>query len=342
MRAHEPGIEPDFTEWVDLASERLGGVVLAANDDFFAAKENLIKDGPPVWREGEYTDRGKWMDGWETRRRRDPGHDWCVLRLGASGVVLGAVVDTRHFRGNAPEACAVEACETDPSATPADLERGPAWFDLVPRAALRPDAENRFEISERRRVTHVRLRIYPDGGVARLRLYGVGVPDWDALARRGSEIDLAAAENGGAVLAASDMFFGSRHNLILPGDPIGMRDGWETRRRRGPGHDWTILHLGRPGVLRRACVDTRFFKGNAPGSCSIEVCEAEGATVASLTGGGISWKELLPKTPLTPDTLHEFDDLRPCGRVTDARLNIYPDGGVARVRLFGTVGPERP
>ena len=323
----------DFRDLVDLASERLGGAALAANDEFFAPKDNLVKAAAPVFREGEYTDRGKWMDGWETRRRREEGYDWCVVRLGLPGVIRGLVVDTAYFKGNFPQACSVEACEAaghpDAAALSGTQTR---WAEILPRSELAGDAENAFAVADDRRFTHVRLNIYPDGGVARLRVFGLVVPDWARLLQAGGEVDLAGVENGGLVLSASDMFFGSRHNLILPGRGRDMSDGWETRRRRGPGHDWAIVRLGRAGVIHRVEVDTAHFKGNAPGSCSIEVVNAPGAEAEKLS----DWRELLPRTPLQPHTLHRFEDeLLRVGEASHARLNIFPDGGVSRLRLFG-------
>jgi allantoicase len=328
----------DFTDLVDLASERLGGAVLAANDEFFAPKENLLKAAVPVWKEGEYTDVGKWMDGWETRRRREPGYDWCLVRLGLPGIPRGVVVDTSYFRGNYPESCSIEACTVDGHPGPEELLAA-TWTEILPRSPLQGNSQNRFAIeTQGGRVTHLRLNIYPDGGVARLRVHGEVAPDWPRILRRRSEIDLAGMENGGTVLSCSDMFFGNRHNLIVPGPSHGMHDGWETKRRRGPGYDWAIVRLGTRAALQRAEVDTSHFKGNAPGSCSIEACDASGASaeqlaVESFTG----WREILPQTPLRPHTRHLFDDLAAVGPVTHARLNIYPDGGVARLRLFGTV-----
>jgi allantoicase len=323
----------DFTELIDLASERLGGSAVAANDEFFAPKENLVKASRPVFLENEYTDRGKWMDGWETRRRREPGHDWCVVRLGLAGVIRGVGVDTAFFRGNFPESCSIEAAEAAGDPADADFESACfGWTEILPRSSLRGDAENLFPIGSDRRFTHVKLHIYPDGGVARLRVYGQVVPDLHRLPRDG-EIDLAALENGGLVLAASDMFFGARHNLILPGPPRGMHDGWETRRRRGPGHDWAIVQLGLPGVVRRVEVDTTWFKGNAPGSCSVEVLEA-----GDPLSDEAEWREVLRETPLRPDAVHRFEkEVRAAPAATHARLNVYPDGGVARLRLYGTV-----
>jgi allantoicase len=333
----------DFRELLDLASARVGGRVLAANDEFFAPKENLLKPEEPVFLPGEYTDRGKWMDGWETRRRREPGHDWCLVRLGLPGSIAGVVVDTRHFKGNFPESFSLEACalEGDPGA---EQEMGEAsWTEILPQSRLSGDAENPFRVADSRRFSHLRLNIFPDGGVARLRVYGRAHPDRARLAAA-EEVDLAAAENGGLVVAASDMFFGSRHNLILPGAPTGMHDGWETRRRRGPGYDWAIVRLGLPGRIRRVSVDTTHFKGNAPGSCSIDVSEAPEETELSalLSSEETSWRELLPRVPLKPHAMHEFaEELRTDGGpATHARLNIHPDGGVARLRLWGAIaGP---
>lgn len=332
----------DFTDLVDLASERLGGAVLSANDEFFAPKENLLKAGEAVWREGEYTDVGKWMDGWETRRRREPGYDWCLVRLGLPGAPRGVVVDTSHFRGNYPESCSLEACAVEGHPGPEEL-LGAAWTEILPRSPLQGNTKNRFPIEKDLdrmggRVTHLRFNIYPDGGVARLRVHGDVLADWPRLLRRRGEIDLAGVENGGAVLACSDMFFGNRHNLILPGPSLGMHDGWETKRRRGPGHDWAIVRLATRASLDRAEVDTSHFKGNAPGSCSIEACDAAGVPAEQLAADGFGgWREVLPRTPLRPHTRHLFDELAAAGPFTHARLNIHPDGGVARLRLFGTV-----
>lgn len=317
-----------FLDLVDLAAERFGATVVAANDEFFAPKERLIASEPPSWREGEYTERGKWMDGWETRRRREPGHDWCIIRLGVPGVVRGVDVETTHFKGNFPEACAIDV--TNASAHD-DLDRA-AWCELLAHTALAGDSHNLFAIERAPTATHLRLRIFPDGGVARLRAYGEVVADWARLRTRG-QVDLAAAEHGGRVVACSDMFFGSRHNLIMPGDARSMGDGWETKRRRGPGHDWTIVRLGAAGAIERAEVDTRHFKGNAPGACSLEGSVSDAANIA---GDGAVWKELLPRTPLHPHARQTFEkELAAIGHVTHVRFNIFPDGGVGRLRLFG-------
>ncbi len=329
----------DFTELVDLASERVGGVVLAANDEFFAPKENLLHSTQPVFIEDKYTDRGKWMDGWETRRRREPGHDWAIIQLGLPGVIKGVVVDTSHFKGNYPAQCSLEACAAEPGASSEQFLHSAEWMEILSRSDLKGDTQNLLAIISPQRFTHVRLNIFPDGGVARLRVYGEVIPDWKQLVSSGKEIDLAAAQNGGLVRSASDMFFGSRHNLILPGPAKNMGDGWETKRRRGPGHDWAIVQLGTEGVVNRIEVDTSHFKGNFPESCSVEGCRAEGTSLDGLQRA--AWQELLPRTKLQADTRHTFEkELQPIGAVSHLRLNIFPDGGVARFRAFGRITPE--
>ena len=313
-----------FTELPDVAAERLGGRVLVANDEFFAPKENLLKGAKPVWREDEYTDRGKWMDGWETRRRRTPGHDWCILRLGVPAVVHGVVVDTSYFRGNYPEYCSLEAQAAAEDSAPEVLTGDGQWTEVLPRSALRGDAQNSFAVGHRGRITHLRFNIYPDGGVARLRVFGEPLPAADL--RPGAVVDLAAIVNGGLVTDCSDMFFGHRHNLILPGRSTHMGDGWETKRRRGPGHDWIVVRLGARGTISRIEVDTDHFKGNAPESCAVDIRDGEDA----------EWTELLPRTAVEPHSQHRLN-VRAPGPATHARLAIYPDGGIARLRLFGTV-----
>ena len=322
-----------FLDLVDLASERLGAAVVAANDEFFAPKEHLIKAAAPVWREGEYTERGKWMDGWETRRRRDLGpdaHDWCIVRLGARGIVRGVDVHTAFFTGNYPESCAIDACDLPGIGTVEALMQS-RWREILPRTPLEGDAHNLLVIEDAEPATHLRLRIFPDGGVARFRVHGEVMPDWDRLRRRG-DVDLGAVEHGGTVVACSDMFYGSRHNLIMPGDATHMGDGWETKRRRGSGHDWTIVRLGAEGTIRRVEVDTRHFKGNAPGACSIDAVRIDDRQPIE----DAAWRELLPRTPLQPHARHRFEEeLAGLGHVTHARLNIFPDGGIARLRLYG-------
>lgn len=326
-----------FTDLFDLAAERLGGAVLYANDDFFAPKENLLKPQAAVFLEHEYTDRGKWMDGWESRRKRGPGHDFCLVRLGLPGVIRGVVVDTAFFRGNYPSHCSIEATAARLDASPEQLlDPSTKWVEILAKSPLEGNTKNPFAVESPHRFTHLRFNIFPDGGVARLRVHGEVVPDWRRLGREGAEIDVAAAENGAQVLSCSDMFFGVRHNLIMPGRAPNMGDGWETKRRRGPGFDWALVRLCAESELRHIEVDTNHFKGNYPDTCMIEGCNSPDVSAEQLAGA--AWTEVLPRTKLQAHTRHTYDEeLVARGPFTHLRLNIYPDGGVSRLRVWGAV-----
>jgi allantoicase len=350
-----PNSTPRFTSLADLASARLGARVLGANDEFFAPKSNLLNPEPPVFVPGKFTTRGKWMDGWETRLRRTPGHDWCVIKLGVRGVVSGVDVDTSFFTGNYPSHCSIDALDVSVTLTKDTYAgAGGPWVTILPKSALSGNAHNFFEIlgspitnarapgleppPPRPAWTHLRLNIYPDGGVARLRVHGDAVIDWTHAGRRIT--DLAEIRNGGLVLGASDMHFGAKDNMIMPGRAKNMGDGWETRRRRGPGHDWAIVRLGTTGQVKRIEIDTNHFKGNYPDSASVEGCLAPDATLDELAAA--RWQELLPQRKLEPDFRHVFSkELRPTGDVSHVRLNIYPDGGISRLRIYGTVAAAR-
>ena len=331
---------PSFTALANLASARLGARAIAASDDFFAPKSNLVKVEPPVFVPGKFTTRGKWMDGWESRRRRTPGHDWCVIELGMRGAVHGVDVDTSHFTGNYPSHCSVEALDTVAAGrapSRALLEQnGPPWTTILRESPLTGDAHNHFATGDRHAWTHLRLNIFPDGGVARLRAYGTAAIDWTEVRRQGRAIDLASIRNGGLVLGASDMHFGARDNLILPGRAANMGDGWETRRRRGQGFDWAIVRLGAPGRITRIEIDTNHFKGNYPESASVEGCYLPNAALEALDRA--SWREVLRRTPLAPHKRHLFSSaIIGAPPVSHVRLNIFPDGGVSRLRVHGRV-----
>ncbi|HKA98183.1 MAG TPA: allantoicase [Streptosporangiaceae bacterium] len=320
----------DPHERVNLASRRLGASVIAASDEFFGEKENLLRREPPGHSPRTFGHKGQLVDGWETRRRRGPGHDYALVRLGAPGVISEVVVDTAHFTGNFPAACSVEACGAEGYPGPADLlSPETVWAEVVPCSALAGDSENRFAVTDARRFTHVRLTIYPDGGVARLRVEGEVVPDPRLLA--GLPLDLVALENGGVVEAASDRFYSAPENMIAPGRASVMGDGWETRRRRDSGHDWALFRLAAAGRISQAIVDTSCFVGNAPATAALRACDAPAAGPDAAT-----WFDVLPPAPLQPDTRHIFR-VDPAGAApaTHVRLEIHPDGGLARLRLFG-------
>ena len=318
-----------FKAWIQLEQPRLGTRVVYANDEFFGAKERLIETAEPVFIADKYDDHGKWMDGWESRRKREPGHDHCVVKLGVPGRLHGVDIDTSHFTGNFPPEASLDAVSSDEEHP---VER---WEEILPRVALNGNSHHFLKIPDDRVFTHVRLNIYPDGGVARLRLYGEVVPVFE---HADDVVDLLALRNGGRALLASDEHYGSIHHLNLPGQGIHMGDGWETARRRGPGNDWVIVKLGAAGNVCRVEIDTAHFKGNYPDRASVEAGHFA-ADEAALDPNAV-WRSLLPEVKLSMDQHHYFEaELLDPGPVTHARLSIYPDGGVSRLRLFGRVVP---
>ena len=332
----------EFTHLIDLASARLGGEAIAANDEFFAPKENLLKPEAAVWIADRYTDRGKWMDGWETRRRRTPGHDWCIVRLGLPGVIHTLIVDTAFFTGNYPSHCSIDACGLPAGADPSDA--AVIWHPVLGRSELAGNTANVFALQVPhqvpRRFTHVRLNIFPDGGVARLRVFGEVLPDWTRILDGDAEVDLTAVVNGAYIVDTSDRFYGEPRNMLMPYRAANMGDGWETKRRRGPGHDWAVIRLGIAGTIRRVQLDTAHFKGNYPDSASVEAAvvpgDEHGVSADTATRGVADWRIVLSQTKLQPDHSHEFGDgiVRETA-ASHVRLNIYPDGGVSRFRVFG-------
>jgi allantoicase len=327
-----------FTGLIDLAAEKVGGKALYCTDDFFAEKENLLKSGRGVFIVDKYTDRGKWMDGWESRRKRVPGYDYCVVKLGIPGLIRGVDIDTNHFLGNHPPYASVDALAYEGNETSEEALQSKNWVEILPKVALKQGSQNIFAVSNDARWTHIRLNIFPDGGVARLKIYGESKPDWKGK-KPDQVVDLAAIENGGLVVAANDMFFGNKNNMIMPGRGVNMGDGWETRRRRDPGNDWAIVQLGHPGQLKEVEVDTNHYKGNYPDSCWLEGCHAPGKEIDTLNHAEFTWTEILPQTKLKADHRHFFKDkdLKATGPFSHVKLSIKPDGGISRLRLHGTV-----
>jgi allantoicase len=321
---------------INLAARSLGASVLAANDESFGEKENLILDAPADFRPGRYGHKGEIVDGWETRRR-GPGRDWVLVRLGSPGVINSVDVDTSFFTGNYPESCVVEACAMAGYPAPEEL-LAPAvgWATIVASSRLDGDAHNVFAVDSGRRFTHVRLTIAPDGGVARLRVGGRVCLDPGEV--DGLTVDLAARALGGVVEASSDEFYSSADVLNLPDLPRSMGEGWETRRRRGPGNDWALIRLAAAGRIRVVEVDTSWFKFNA--SSEVALLGARASTTPAVDSP--AWHQLLPRTRLQPDTRHRFriDSDRADQEVTHVRLDAFPDGGVARLRLCGEVSAD--
>ena len=328
--------EHAFTEMTDLASEKLGGKAVSCSDDFFAEKENLLKPGRGIFIPDKYTDRGKWMDGWESRRKRSPGHDWCIVGLAATGKIYGVDIDTNHFLGNHPPHASIDAVYL-PGASEKHLEEA-HWKEILTKSALQPGSQNLYAISDQSIYSHLRLNIYPDGGVARLKVYGEVYKDWK-LVKANDVIDLASALNGAKSILCNDMFFSHMDHLIMPGRGANMGDGWETKRNRTPGNrDWVIVRLAHKGKIQKILVDTCHFKGNYPDSCSIEGCNIPREDEAGINSDGIRWMTILPQSKLKADHEHFFEkEIADSKEVTHVRLNIFPDGGVSRLRLFGVI-----
>ncbi|XP_026164108.1 allantoicase isoform X2 [Mastacembelus armatus] len=372
--------EPDFLQFNDLACEAIGGKVIFATDEWFAPAANLLKREPPQFIASAFTEFGKWMDGWETRRKRKPGHDWCIVQLGVPGRIYGFDVDTSFFTGNHSPYVSIQAgCldhlppftlegdRTGMAASDGQLAAvaklgSEAWPELVCVSQLKPGyadcCHNYFKVEFEHRVTHLRLNMFPDGGIARLRAYGIGQRDWSSVSTN-QDIDLVALTNGGVCLGYSDAHFGHPRNMIGLGRAANMADGWETARRldrpkelkvdqRGilqvPGWEWAVFRLGHPGVISSIEVDTIHFKGNFPDSCRIEVCSLTPEEEAQCTRSGWTsgkWQVLLPPQKLRPHHRHHFGqgDLTRTSPVSHVRLIIAPDGGVSRLRLWGRPTP---
>ncbi|MFB7466092.1 allantoicase [Streptomyces sp. NPDC056224] len=327
-----------FTQYANLAARELGAGVIAANDEFFAQRENLLISEAAHFDPEDFGHKGKVMDGWETRRRRGvratqpwptaEDHDWALVRLGAPGVIRGIVVDTAHFRGNMPQAVSVEATDWEGALapTPEELQGGDVkWTTIVPRTPVGGHAANGFEVDVEQRFTHLRVNQHPDGGIARLRVYGEVLPDPKWLATLGT-FDVVALENGGSVQDASNRFYSPPTNTINPGRSRKMDDGWETARRRDNGNDWIRYQLVAESEIRAVEIDTAYLKGNSAGWASLSI----------RTGEEGEWTEFLPRTRLQPDTNHRFVlDTPAVG--THVRIDIFPDGGFSRLRLHGSL-----
>ncbi len=328
----EPAPLPGWAEGlVNLASPRFGTVAVSCSDDSFGAMARMLQDGPPVFHAGRYDDFGKYMDGWETRRRRRGGHDWCVIRLGARGLLRGVDLDTSHFTGNFPPAASLWA--SDDEAEPGD--DASLWTEILPATSLGPSARHFREITRAGPWRWLRLNIYPDGGIARLRVLGQPAPDWGEA--EGDLVELSALRNGGRIIAFNDAHYGDVWALLGPGRGRDMGDGWETRRRREPGHDWLIVALGAAGTIERVEVDTAHYKGNYPDRCSLQAARVTFGTDSSLVTQAMFWPALMGERPLGADAIHVFEgaDLAGLGPVTHVKLNIHPDGGVSRLRIMG-------
>ncbi len=319
---------PEFADkYVNLALPENGGAICSVSDEFFAPAKRMLSAETPIFIPDRFDLHGKWMDGWESRRKRTAGHDWCVVRI-CPGVIRGIEIDTSHFTGNFPPAAMFEACSVA-----IEPDERTEWTVLVPKTDIEGDSVGFFAVNDEKSWTHIRLNIYPDGGIARLRVYGQSAFNKSTL-DRDQWVDLASSAVGGRALECNNMHFGDMHKLLSPRPVANMGDGWETRRRRQPGNDWVILKLGQKGRISRVEVDTAFFRGNYPARCSLK--GAVLSTETDIVSESANWPEILPQVALGPDQLHIFENqVREAGAVTHVRLDIYPDGGIARLRLLG-------
>lgn len=336
MAAAHPNPPVFSQDFINLASPTLGSQIVNCSDDFFAPAERMLTDGPAIFIPGKYDEHGKWMDGWESRRRRGTGYDWCVVKLGQAGSLVGVDIDTSHFTGNYPPSASLEACLSDKAP-----DEKTQWVTLIPSLTLGPSAHHYQAIEagfHNQSWNYVRLNIYPDGGVARLRLYGKPHADWQQPDLKDGSFELSALHRGGQVLAWNDAHFGHPWRLLAKGRGVNMGDGWETRRRREPGNDWLILSLGKAGQISSLDIDTAHFKGNFPAGFSLQAANiTTPLDRRSLITAAMFWKELVAYQSLQADHLHHFgaSSIEDSGPITHVRLNIYPDGGVSRLRLFG-------
>lgn len=324
-----------FSElYVNLAHPRLGAEAIFATDDFFADCQRMLKEEPAVFIPGKFDDHGKWMDGWESRRKRVEGYDYCIVRLGRPGVVRGVDIDTSHFLGNHPPAASIDAClciDGDPT-------DDNVWTEILPSVSLEQDSHHLHDIINEGTYSHVRLNIYPDGGIARLRVYGEPQCSWEQY-NNSELLDLAALEYGGGAIACSNQAFeSSMLSLNMPGRGINMGDGWETKRRREPGNEWVIIALGHEGIIKAIELDTAHYKGNYPDRASVQAGYIKGGTRDSIVTQSMFWRDLLPEQKLEMDAIHSFEsEIKYLGTITHVRINIIPDGGLSRVRLFGNI-----
>ena len=330
MSSPLPDQHPFGASCVDLLDPRLGGAAIFASDDFFAPKERMLNPEPAVFIPGKYDDNGKWMDGWESRRKRQEGYDHCICKLGLTGRISGFDIDTSHFTGNYPPAASIDACNVD--GTP---DEKTSWTTIVSVTSLKGDSHHFVPVTQDGVFSHVRLNIYPDGGVARLRAYGRPAVDWQKLGRT-EPVNLAAIELGAHAVACSDQHYGTPMRLLYPGRGVNMGDGWETRRRREPGNDWCIVALGTAGRVSKIEIDTAHFKGNYPDRCSIQAALVAASTDQSVITQSMFWRTLLPEQKMTMNSQHFYTaEIADLGAISHVRLNVIPDGGVSRLRLWG-------
>ena len=316
---------------INLASPKLGSLGVKANDEFFAPLKRMLLDNEPIFIPDKYDDHGKWMDGWETKRRRVPGNDWCLIKLGSPGIIKEIDVNTKFFTGNYPPKTSIEGIYSESEPDIDDKK----WLTILEKVDLDGDKINKFGVKKKNIVNWIKVNIYPDGGIARLRLWGDVYQNWDNFDNN-KIIEISALKNCGKIISYNNAHYGDVSALLSEGRGKNMGDGWETRRRREPGNDWIIIELGKKARLEEVEVDTAFFKGNFPESCSVEGVDADG-NIENIEN--LDWTPIISKTALKADTIHKIKIENKYKQTifSHVRLNIFPDGGVSRFRVYGFI-----
>jgi allantoicase len=312
---------------IDLAQPRLGSSVVYCTDDFFAKASRIISPSDPVFIANKFDNNGKWMDGWESRRKRTKGNDYLVLKLGRAGRIRKVLIDTAHFNGNQPDQFSLLATSDS------DYKKA-KWVTLIKPSKAKPASKHFFNINNNTTFKFVKLNIFPDGGVARLRIYGE--IDTSLLhISKNKVVNLSSLENGASIFACNNEHFGQSENILAKGKAKNMGDGWETRRRRGPGYDWVIIKCLN-GYVKNFEISTHHFKGNYPAQFSLQgiKCLGKGSVINKMLLSSKNWKNLISLSKLKAHKVHKFTVSNKV-QVNYLKLNIYPDGGVSRVKALG-------
>ncbi len=317
---------------IDLAQSRLGSKIVYKTDDFFASAKRIISPWPPVFKEGVFDKHGKWMDGWETRRKRTKGYDYLILKLGKPGVINKVDIDTSYFSGNHPNKISLQACLSNKKIP----DKKTKWTTIIKKSHTKANSHHFFKVKSKFLFTHVKLNIFPDGGVARIRIYG----SMKIIKKFGKKIlNLTSVLNGAVPIACNNEHFGRAENILAPGKGKNMGDGWETRRSRGKNFDWIIIKCAEAGKVNNIQIDTHHFKGNYPDRCSLQAAFINyKISEKNIVKKSKKWNLLLNKVKLRAHKKHNFKTkLMKNKKINYIKLNIFPDGGISRIRVFGKI-----
>ncbi|KAF8924090.1 galactose-binding domain-like protein [Dissophora ornata] len=319
-------------KYTELASVAKGGKVLKTSDEFFGEGSQLIKEEDAIEDKNRETAHGFWKDGWETRRHNKKTHHSATIQLACQATIAGFDIDTSFFDGSHPAYASVEACLIVEGA-----ENKNEWQEILPKVPLSGNSHHFFGINGTDDAfTHVRLNMYPDGGIARFRVFGKVSPIYPDEKKT---FDLASLSSGGRIIKTSEYHYGNPYNILLPTASLNTRYGWQTPRSHVEGHhDWVEIKLGATGILEWIEVDTTHFRGNSPEFVSLDACQSEYNNVQF--DPEVRWVSLLKKSEVEGDKKNTYS-LEATGEAyTHVRLNIFPDGGISRLRVHGVRVPE--